>query len=678
MTDNRNETLESNPAPTGSLAVALDHAERLLAVDARLAEEQAREILKVVRGEPNAILLLCRALRRQGKADEAREILQDAVTARPGWAEGHAELGLALAGVGKSLAAIKAFERALSLDPNLSNAWRALGDQFTLAGDTKAADRAYARHITSDVKDPELLNAGLVLAEGRIAVAEQGLRDYLKRHPTDVMAIRMLGEVAARIGRYGDAETLLERSVELAPSFAAARHNLAIVRMRLNKAQEALDDVQTLLKAEPQNPSYKILQSAALVRVGDYEQAIRNYETLLKEYPNQPKSWMSFGHALKTVGRTQDSIDAYGKCIALAPELGEAYWSLANLKTYRFDKTVIDTMRAQLERDDLAEEDRLHLHFALGKALEDEGAYEESFENYRLGNEIGQRRVDYDEDETTLRVERARATYTRALFEERKGQGCPAPDPIFVLGMPRAGSTLIEQILSSHSQVEGTMELPDIMAIAKRLAGKAKTGDESKYPEIVLSLSPDELRALGEEYLERTRIQRKTQRPFFIDKMPNNFAHVGLIRLILPNAKIIDARRHPLACCFSGFKQHFAHGQNFSYGLTRIGRYYSDYVGLMKHFDEALPGGVHRVIYEELVAQPEREIRRLLDFCGLAFEPACLAFHETERAVRTASSEQVRQPLYAGGVDHWRNYEPWLGDLKTALGPVLNAYPDAP
>ncbi len=678
MTDPLNQTLDRDPAPTGSLAVALEHAGRLLAEDAKLAEEQAREILKVIPGEPNAIVLLGRALRRQGRAEEAREILQGAVTARPGWAEGHAELGLALAAVGKNLAAIKAFERALSLDPALANAWRALGDQFTLAGDVKAADRAYARHITSDVKDPDLMNAGLALAEGRVAVAEQGLRDYLKRHPTDVMAIRMLAEVAARIGRYGDAETLLERSVELAPSFAAARHNLAIVRMRLNKAKEALDEVEVLLRAEPQNPGYRILQSAALVRVGDYERAIRNYETLLEKYPKQPKSWMSFGHALKTVGRTQESIDAYGKAIALAPELGEAYWSLANLKTYRFDKAAIDTMRAQLARSDLAEEDRLHLHFALGKALEDDGGYEESFEQYRLGNEIGQRRVGYDEDETTLRVERAQSVFTRALFEERKGQGCPAPDPVFVVGMPRAGSTLIEQILSSHSQVEGTMELPDIMAIAKRLGGKTKAGDEPKYPEIVRSLSADELRALGEEYLDRTRIQRKTGRPFFIDKMPNNFAHVGLIRLILPNAKIIDARRHPLACCFSGFKQHFAHGQNFSYGLTRIGRYYGDYVRLMKHFDEALPGGVHRVIYEELVAEPEREIRRLLDFCGLAFEPQCLAFHETERAVRTASSEQVRQPLYAGGVDHWRHYEPWLGELKAALGPVLDAYPDAP
>jgi hypothetical protein len=277
-----------------------------------------------------------------------------------------------------------------------------------------------------------------------------------------------------------------------------------------------------------------------------------------------------------------------------------------------------------------------------------------------------------------FRLDRAKKVLTPALISEKKNKGCPAPDPIFIVGMPRAGSTLLEQILSSHSQVEGTMELPDIIAIAKRLGGKARRSEESKYPEIIASLSDDELQKLGEEYLERTAIQRKTDKPFFIDKMPNNFMHAGLIHLILPKAKIIDARRHPMACCFSGFKQHFAKGQGFSYGLERIGRYYRDYVLLMKHFDEIAPGVVHRVIYENMVADPDTQIRALLDFCGLPFEAACLNFHETERAVRTASSEQVRQPIYASGVDQWKNYEPWLDPLKAALGDILTAYPDAP
>ena len=335
-------------------------------------------------------------------------------------------------------------------------------------------------------------------------------------------------------------------------------------------------------------------------------------------------------------------------------------------------------MAAQLERSDLEEADRLHIHFALGKALEDKGEYEASFRHYAKGNDLGQNRVQYDEEDTSWRIERARQVFTAPLFASREGQGCAAPDPIFIVGMPRAGSTLLEQILSSHSQVEGTMELPDMLAIAKRLAGKVRPGDESAYPEICASLAPDELRALGEEYIERTRVQRQTDRPFFIDKMPNNFAHTGLIRLILPNAKVIDARRHPLACCFSGFKQHFAHGQNFSYGLERIGRYYRDYVLLMKHFDGVAPGFVHRVIYEDMVEHTEREVRALLNFCGLEFEPACLSFYETERPVRTASSEQVRQPIFREGVEQWRRYEPWLGPLKNALGDVLEAYPSAP
>jgi tetratricopeptide (TPR) repeat protein len=665
-------------APKGTLGIALEHTVFLLEEDPSLAEEQAQEIIRVFPDEARAHLLLAKARRRQGDAEGALAASDAALMIREKLAEAHVERGLALASLGDGRKAIKSFEQALSLEPEMPNAWRALGDQLALAGDSEAADRAYARHIKSQVKDPELMNAAVALADGRIAIAERLIKTYLKKHPTDVMAIRMLGEVAARIGRYEDAEKLLARCLELAPSFSAARHNYAIVLLRRNKPAEAVAEVSALLKADPANPNFRVLKSAALVRIGGYEEAIGIYEKLLKEYPRQPKSWMSFGHALKTVGRTAEAIDAYRTSIGMLPSLGEAYWSLANLKTFKFEEADIEAMIAQLERADIEETDRLHLHFALGKALEDAGRFEESFRHYEAGNALGEKRVDYDEDEVSMRRERAEKTYTRALFASREGQGAAAPDPIFILGMPRAGSTLIEQILSSHSKVEGTMELPDIMAIAKRLGGKAKASDESKYPEIVAELSGDELRALGEEYIEGTRIQRKTGKPFFIDKMPNNFMHIGLIRLILPNAKVIDARRHPLACCFSGYKQHFAHGQNFSYGLERIGRYYADYVRLMKHFDGVLPCFVHRVIYEDLVADTETEVRRLLGFCKLEFEPACLAFYETERAVRTASSEQVRQPIYTGGVEHWRHYEPWLGPLKEALGPVLEAYPSAP
>ena len=335
-------------------------------------------------------------------------------------------------------------------------------------------------------------------------------------------------------------------------------------------------------------------------------------------------------------------------------------------------------MQAQLDRSDISEEDRFHLEFALGKALEDVASYADAFKHYASGNALRKMGMAYDAEETTRHLHRSRALFTPEFFATRKDYGAPATDPIFILGLPRSGSTLIEQILASHSAIEGTMELPDIPAIAKRLGARRRSDEASAYPEVLEDLSAGDCYALGEEFLERTRHQRKLGRPFFIDKMPNNFAHVGLIHLILPNARIIDARRHPLGCCFSGFKQHFARGQGFTYDLVDLGRYYSDYVALMAHFDAVLPGRIHRVIYERMVADPETEVRALLDYCGLPFEAACLKFHENERAVRTASSEQVRRPINTDGLDQWRNFEPWLDPLKAALGPVLAAYPDPP
>jgi len=663
---------------TGNLADALAHGAALLEKSPKRAAEQAKAIIASIPGQRDARVLLAAAIRRQGDAKGALDNLQQMIAEDAGWAGAHYEMGLALGALGEGKGAIRSLERALSLDPNLATAWRALGDQLTLAGDEAGADSAYMRHIKTASKDPRLLEAADALARNDIPVAERLLKAYLKQHPTDVAAIRMLAELAARIGRYQDAEHLLQRCIELAPSFTAARHNLAIVLVKHGKVEAAHKQSRTLLDTDPKNPNYRTLHSSVLVRLGEFDEAIQQYGSLLKSYPNQPKAWMSYGHALKTVGRTPEAIDVYRRSITLQPSLGEAYWSLANLKTFKFEQDDIANMRTQLEREDIEDDDRLHLHFALGKALEDTKDYEESFRNYERGNILRQKQVAYSEDEMAFRLDRMKATLTPAMIAAKKGRGCDWPDPIFIVGMPRAGSTLLEQILSSHSQVEGTMELPDIIAIAKRLGGKVKSSEESHYPEIIAALSDDQLKALGEEYIERTRIQRKTDKPFFIDKMPNNFMHVGLIHLILPNAKIIDARRHPMACCFSGFKQHFARGQGFSYGLERIGRYYRDYILLMKHFDEAAPGAVHRVIYEEMVADPETQIRKLLDYCGLPFEEACLNFHETERAVRTASSEQVRQPIYKSGVDQWVNYEPWLGELKAALGDVLTTYPAAP
>jgi len=509
-------------------------------------------------------------------------------------------------------------------------------------------------------------------------VAEALLREHLKKMPTDVAAIRMLAEVAARLGRDHDAVLLLSRCLELAPSFNAARQNYALVLNRAEKPEEALAQTEMLLAMDPANPSYRNLKAVILCHVSDYEAAIEIYSGLLREYPNHAKVWLSNGHALKTAGHQERSIQAYRRAIELDPGFGEAYWSLANLKTFRFTDADVAEMQRQLQRPEVQGGNRHQFEFALGKALEDKGEFAESFKHYLEGNTLRRATVMYNAEDTEARTRRAKSIMTREFFEERAGFGTGAPDPIFIVGLPRAGSTLIEQILSSHSAVEGTMELPEIISMTRVLRQQAGKEEPATYHDVLATQSRDELRELGERYIERTRIHRKQGAPFFIDKMPNNFAHIGLIHLALPNAKIIDARRHPLACGFSAFKQHFARGQNFTYSLDDIGRYYRDYVELMAHFDQVLPGRVHRVVYETMVDDTEAEVRRLLDYCGLPFEERCLRFFENDRPVRTASSEQVRQPIFREGLDHWRNFEPWLGPLKTALGPVLESYPVAP
>jgi tetratricopeptide (TPR) repeat protein len=532
--------------------------------------------------------------------------------------------------------------------------------------------------LAASVRDPRLMEAGLALVEGRLAVAEGLLRPHLKEKPTDIAAIRMMAELAGRLGRYGDAEALLRRALELAPGFTAARANLATVLYRQNRPAEAIEMLDALLDEQPENPSHQNLKAAALGRIGGFEEALHIYRQVLDRLPDQARIWMSYGHVLKTVGRLDEGIAAYRRAIGLAPALGEAWWSLANLKTVRLDVTDVEAMNAALSAPGLSRDDLFHLHFALGKAHDDAGEPEHAFGHYAEGNRLRRELIGYDADETSRGVDRSVALFTPAFFAERKGWGSPAPDPIFILGMPRSGSTLLEQILASHAQVEGTMELPDIPALVKRLGARTRKSEESAYPETLATLGPDALRALGEEYLERARIHRRTDKPFFIDKMPNNWAHVGLIHLILPGARIVDARRHPLDCCFSNFRQHYARGQGFSYALSDMGRYYVDYIRLMAHFDRALPGRIHRVVHERLIDEPEREIRTLLDALGLPFDLACLSFHENKRAVRTASSEQVRRPINREGVDQWRVYEAHLGPLKEALGPVLETYPEAP
>jgi tetratricopeptide (TPR) repeat protein len=528
--------------------------------------------------------------------------------------------------------------------------------------------------IDAALRNPGLMSAALALYENRLHDAEPLLKSHLKQDPFDVAAIRMLAELAGRIGRYPDAENLLRRAVQLAPGFVPARSNLALVLYRQGRPEEAIAELDQLLENNPEDLGAANLKAAASGRIGDYSEAVALYEIVLKSKPAQEKIWLSYGHVLKTVGRRDDSVAAYRKAVELKPTFGEAYWSLANLKTVRFSDQDLNAMQAHLERDDIVEEDRFHLDFALGKAFEERKMWDASFAHYDAGNKMRRSQLDYDAAKNSAMIA-GRLNQMTGEFFSLRGGGHDAADPIFILGMPRAGSTLIEQILSSHSMVEGTQELPDIGMISQRIAGKSGDDGIGDYCGGLASLSGADRARIGAEYVSRTRIHRKTAKPHFIDKMPNNWQNIALIHLILPNAKIIDARRHPLDCCFSNFKQHFARGQSFSYDQADLGQYYLDYVQYMQQVDTALPGRVHRLIHENLVDDPAREINALLDYLGLPFEESCLQFWQNERAVQTPSAEQVRRPINRDGVDQWKPYEAHLEPLKSALGDLWKVYP---
>lgn len=652
----------------------LAHAFDVLEERPEEALRLASDVVVAVGEHPIATLITGIAQRKLKRTTEAVATLEKLSRLLPEAGVVHLEYAHALSSAGRGDAAVESLRRAAELNPDLPDIWRALADHYSAMGDTAAADAAYSQHVRRAARDPALLRAASALCANEIPTAEALLREYLRERPTDVAAIRMLAEVAARLGRFADAQALLVRCLELAPGFLEARAHHAMVLNRLNRPIEALGQIDVLLGVQPQNPHYRSLKALFLVSVGEYRQAIDLYAGLLREYPSQARIWLNYAHVLRTVGRQDESVQACRKCLALLPTFGQAWFTLSNLKTFEFSIEDVISMESALRAACDSADDSLHLHFALGKAYEDQEKHDQSFRHYQEGNRIRRAQIQYRAEKTTVLVERCKALYTREFFVERNGTGAAAGDPIFVVGMPRAGSTLVEQILSSHSQVEGTMELSHLIDLARTLEASTTPGG-CEYPASLAALDGEQLRRLGEEYLRRASAHRKSDAPLFIDKMPNNWLHVGLIALALPNARIVDVRRHPLACCFSVFKQHFAKGQHFSYDLDDLGRYYRDYVELMDHIDQVLPGRVHRVHYESLVEDIEGEVHRLLAYCGLSFEDACLRFYENTRAVRTASSEQVRRPIFREGLDQWRKYEPWLEPLKTTLGGVLDTYP---
>jgi tetratricopeptide (TPR) repeat protein len=569
--------------------------------------------------------------------------------------------------------AIDAFLNAVNINPALPASWRTLQTLYRMSGQVENADMAAAHVATLGQLPAEVITATALFSDGELVPAEAMIRAYLLKHGDHVEAMRLLARIGLERDVLDDADTLLEAVLARAPDYRAARYDYAIALLRRHKHVQCIAELDKLLQLEPANRIYRTTHATAYVGLGDHERALRLYRELVADASQTvqvSELHLSIAHSLKALGRQQEAIESYRTAAAVRPSYGDAYWSLANLKTYRFTDEEIAQMRGQEAAPTTAWTDRFHLCFALGKALEDRGEFADSFRYYERGNALKKSRSSYRPEPVERNTRLQKAICTREFFTARENVGPAGASsdaiPIFVVGLPRSGSTLLEQILASHSQVEGTMELADIPRLVLELQGREMETENPRYPRVLEELGTEDFRRMGAAYLNDTRIYR-TGKPFFIDKMPNNFRHLGLIHLILPNAKIIDARRNAMACCFSNFKQLFAAGQEFTYSLEDIGRYYRTYVELMAHWDSVLPGKVLRIEHEDVVDNLEANVRRILDFCGLEFEAQCVEFYKTERSVRTASSEQVRRPIFKEGVNQWRSFEPWLGPLKAAL-----------
>ncbi len=594
---------------------------------------------------------------------------------RPDFSRLYQERGQCHVALRQAPEAIAAFRRAVQLNPTLPVSWSMLEGLYRMTGQPDKATGAAAQVAMLKNLRPEVVTATALFYEGDLAESEQLIRAFLLEHGDHVEAMRLLARIGMEHDVLDDAQLLLEAVLTLEPNYHAARFEYAQVLCRRHLYLEAQQQAEKLLTVDGANRDYRTLHAMTCVGLGQHERAIELYRALLPGALQPAELHLSIAHSLKTLGQREPAIAEYHAAAAERAGFGDAWWSLANLKTYRFTDAELEQMRAAEAAATTATVDRFHLCFALGKACEDREQYAASFEYYTRGNALkraaSRYRPEVIEPNTRLQIE----VCTPELFARHQGSGVAAPDPIFIVGLPRSGSTLIEQILASHSAVEGTHELADVPRMVVELQGRDWQLDNPRYPGVLAQLTDADFRRLGEKYLRDTRSYRsgKTR---FIDKMPNNFRHIGLLHLMLPNARIIDARREPMACCFGNLKQLFAHGQEFAYSVEDIARYYRTYLELMRHWDAVLPGRVLRMQYEDVVADLEGNVRRVLDYCGLEFEPACVEFYRTERSVRTASSEQVRQPIYREALEQWRHYEPWLAPLREALGDALTRYRD--
>ena len=655
------------PADAGPLRQLLrEHRfpEALAAAQALLAQAPA---------ERDALLCAAIAQRFLGRIPAALSTLATLEAQHPRFSRLYEERGRCFVEQRQAQPAIEAFLKAVNLNHALPGSWGMLEGLYRMRGDAGNAATAAGQVRTLRGLPQEVVLATGLFADGDMEASEALVRAYLLKHGDHIEAMRLLARIGIAHKVFFDAQVLLAAVVERAPEYRAARQEYAFVLIEMHRYQEARRELELLLQAEPESAALKTLYAASCVGLGEHERAIGLYRELLVGSPADAEAHLSIGHALKTLGQAEAAVASYHRAAECRPDFGDAYWSLANLKTYRFTDVELRQLQAALAAPGTSLADRYHLCFALGKALEDRGEFGESFRHYERGNELKRPECRYRSELIETNTEQQIKVCTAEFFASRRGWGNPSPDPIFIVGLPRSGSTLLEQILASHSQVEGTQELPDIQQFVSRLRGFEPESQEPRYPRVLASLGAEELRRLGDEYLANTRVYR-SGRAHFIDKMPNNFRHVGLMHLMLPNARIIDARREPMACCFSNFKQLFANGQEFTYSIEDIARYYRTYLELMRHWDRVLPGRVLRVHHEDVVDDLEGSVRRLLKFCGLEFEPQCVAFHETKRSVRTASSEQVRQAIYRDGLQQWKHFEPWLAPLRAALGDALSGY----
>jgi len=657
--------------PASALSSELERARQLLLgrhyEDALGAAEQ---FLVEQPTSPEALFLRAVSLRHLRQIPEALAALERLQHDYREFSRVHEEQGYCYVELRDAAKAIAAFERSVEISPSLETSWAMLEGLYRMTGDALKSAAAARQLATLRQLPREILQASQLLSDGQPLRAEEIVRQYLSVACNDAGAMRLLARISLELDRPEEAEQLLETVLERSPHHRAARYEYACALIERHKYRRATRLLDELLKLEPDNRQYRAAYAAAYVGVGAHDLAIAVYDGLIAEEPSA-ELYLSIGHLLKTVGRREESIAAYRSAANLRPLLGEAYWSLANLRTYRFSDEEIAHMRAAQSSSATPLVSRYHFSFALGRAFEDRAQYQESWRCYERGNALRRSQSLYRPEIIEADARRQIELCTREFFERRAGSGNPSAAPIFIVGLPRSGSTLLEQILASHSRVEGTQELPYVPNIVRDLT--AGRGTDGGHADVLESLAAPDLARLGERYLSEAGAHR-TDKPYFIDKMPNNFRYLDLIHLILPNAKIIDARRHPIACCLGNLKQLFASGQEFAYRAEDVARYYRTYLDLMGHWDAAIPGRVLRLIYEDVVVDLGAAVRRLLSFCDLEFEPACLEFHKTRRSIRTASSEQVRQAIFREGIEQWKHFDPWLDPLKTALGDALIRY----